>query len=60
MKKILLKVSIEHYAEFRKRAMSRCSWTAEQFKNRKIGRTELTNLEYNVLEEIASELQAAI
>lgn len=59
MDSILKKVSFPDYEVFREEAMLRCGWSAEQFKNKKTGRTKITPAEIIVLNQLADELQAA-
>lgn len=57
MKKILERVSVINYPEFRKRALEATEWSANQYNSRRTGRTELTPLERKTLEQIADELE---
>lgn len=56
MKKILAQVSALDYKKFRKIAIEKCKWTADQYANRLSGVTKLTPAEEFVLQEIVKEL----
>ncbi len=56
MKEILEKVPTPKYKIFRQMAMERCRWTRDQYWNRKIGKTKLTNLEREALNGIVLQL----
>lgn len=56
MEKILKKVSVVDYKEFRRQAMEKCGWTVDQYANRYSGATKITPAEEIVLNSIVESL----
>lgn len=58
MKEICKKVSMVDSEAFKTMAMERLGWTYDQYQNRRSGRTEITQAERLVLEEIVDQINA--
>lgn len=56
MKEFLKKVSVLHYQTFREMAMRECNWNYQQYNNRLQGRTKVTPLEAEKLNDIVKQL----
>lgn len=58
MKEICKKVSMVDSEAFKTMAMERLGWTYDQYQNRRSGRTEITQAERLILEEIVDQINA--
>lgn len=56
MKEFLKRVSAFHYKAFRELAMKECKWNYQQYNNRLQGRTKVTPLEAEKLNDIVKQL----
>ncbi len=58
LKQIYLNLRVSQCDGFKKQVIERCQWSRDQWFNKFHGRTQLTTLELEVIQEISTQFQA--